>query len=70
MLFDIFCTSPVENVSFVPETQDLPRNINSPCIFFLTKIIACVASVLVRTILKFIQLSKFCVILHLKPFLE
>ena len=37
MFFDIFCTSPVENVSFVPETQDLPRKINSPCIFFLTK---------------------------------
>ena len=37
VLYYVFCTSPVENVSFVLETEDLPRKINSSCIFFLTK---------------------------------
>ena len=36
VLLNIFCTRPVQNVSFVLETQDLPKKINS-CIFFLTK---------------------------------
>ena len=37
MLLNIYCTRPVQNFSFVLETQDLPKKINSSCIFFLTK---------------------------------
>ena len=37
VLLNIYCTRPVQNFSFVLETQDLPKKINSSCIFFLTK---------------------------------
>ena len=64
MLFDIFCTSPVENIL---ETQDLPW-IQFHCIFLLTKNYCLCCFHFVRTNLKFIQLLNFWVILYLKSY--